>query len=102
MKKRENNVKALTPVQEQAIRKNIFRAAHGAITNWSTFNWHRTNGVADAHVAHSSQAFCISVWGTIASDEGKAVRKTLIHSLNDDLLREALESHKAELYLKLE
>ncbi len=100
--KREKKVAPLTRDQEQAIRKNIFRTAHGAITDWSTFKWHRTNGVPDTHVPHSSQAFCISVWGTVASTQGAVVRKTLSCLLKDDRFARAVESYEAELPLELE
>jgi hypothetical protein len=102
MKSPDNSIGTITAEQEQAIRKNIFRAAHSAIRDWSTFKWHRTKGVPDAHVPHSSQAFCISVWGTVASPQGAAVRKTLNGLLNDDLIGKALESYKEGLPLELE
>jgi hypothetical protein len=102
MKKGKKKVAPLTPDQEQAIRKNIFCAAHGAITDWSTFKWHRTNNVPDAHVPHSSQAFCISVWGTVASAQGGVVRKALNCLLTDSLLEKAVRSYKAGFPVELE
>jgi hypothetical protein len=92
---------SMTPFEEQAVRDNIFSAAHGAIANWKTFKWHCSERV-DAHVPHSSQAFCISVWGTFASQQGRVVRDVVASVLQDALFLEVLEQYKTELPLVLE
>jgi hypothetical protein len=102
MQKRPTLVSALTPPHEQRIRDNIYSAAHDAITHWSTFKWHYTDGNADAHVPHSSQAFCISVWGTFASPRGNGVRKAVASILKDTLFQKALEPYDARVPLELE
>lgn len=95
-------VSAITETVQQSIRQNIFPAAHWAIPDWSAFRWHRTNGVPDSHVPHSSQAFCISVWGTFASTVGKAVRHAVVGLLQDPVFEEAVEGYDAELPFVLE
>jgi hypothetical protein len=48
------------------IEHNIFPAAHHACEPWETFPWHAGRGGAiDTHVAHSSQALAIDVFGTL-------------------------------------
>lgn len=48
------------------LEHNIFPAAHQACEPWETFPWHAGKGGAiDTHVAHSSQALAIDVFGTI-------------------------------------
>lgn len=71
----------------EPIRTNIHVGAHPAIGDWEGFRWHRYRGVPDTHVLHSSQAFCISVWGTIAQPEATAVRQVLASMVDDDLAR---------------
>jgi hypothetical protein len=97
-----NNAKPISPALQDAIRRNIFLAAHGEILDWATFKWHRTNGEADAHVPHSSQAFCISVWGTFASSEGKPVREVVTQLLCDAGFTKALHQYPLRLPAKLE
>jgi len=50
------------------LEHNIFPAAHQACEPWETFSWHR--GV---HVAHSSQALAIDVFGTIKTSSDRDV-----------------------------
>src|SRR5690242_16092776 len=92
----------ISEVAQLAIKENIFSAAHGAIENWGTFAWHCTNGEPDTHVANSSQAFCISVWGTFASARGVVVRSAVIGLLNDLAFTEAIRKYPAEVPLQFE
>jgi len=92
----------LTTVQKQHIQTNIYSAAHGAIADWDNFAWHYSNGAPDANVLHSSQAFCISVWGTFASPQGKVVRDVVASILQDSLLSKVLEQYDSGLPLELE
>jgi AcrR family transcriptional regulator len=92
----------LTTVQKQDIQTNIYSAAHGAIADWDNFAWHYSNRAPDACVLHSSQAFCISVWGTFASPRGKVVRDVVASILQDRLLCKVLEQHDSGLSLELE
>jgi len=46
------------------LEHNIFPAAHQACEPWETFSWHTS-----AHVAHSSQALAIDVFGTIKTSK---------------------------------
>jgi hypothetical protein len=55
------------------LEHNIFPAAHQACELWEKFPWH--NG---AHVAHSSQALAIDVFGTIKTS---ASRDTILDAL---------------------
>jgi hypothetical protein len=76
----------------QRIRANIFPSAHWAITDWRRFPWHRPTrgGPPDADQMNSSQAFCISVWGTLAGPDGLAVRRVVSEMLNEPGLATAL------------
>lgn len=65
-----------------AIAANIHSEAHWAIPDWDTFAWHRHRGTIQAHKPHSSQAFCVSVWGTLAHPGASDVRAVL-HNLLD-------------------
>jgi hypothetical protein len=48
------------------LARNLFPAAHQACEPWDTFPWHAgRGGTIDTHVAHSSQALAIDVFGTI-------------------------------------
>ena len=48
------------------LERNNFPAAHQACEPWEAFPWHAGRGGAiDTHVAHSSQALAIDVFGTI-------------------------------------
>lgn len=49
----------------EAIKANLFPAAHAAITDWYGFPWHRHKGVIQASKAGSSQALAIDIFGTI-------------------------------------
>ena len=61
-----------------AIRANVHDAAHVGIKDWEAYNWHRDkSGAPDTHVPHSSQAFCISVWGTLARPDAERARRAL-------------------------
>lgn len=63
-----------------AISANILETAHWAIPDWKTFPWHRHNGAIQAHKSHSSQAFCISVWGALAHPAANEARG-IVHLL---------------------
>jgi len=63
---------------EQATRTrlehNIFPAAHQACEPWETFPWHTGRGGAiNTHMAHSSQALAIDVFGTIKTSPDRDV-----------------------------
>lgn len=50
-----------------ALKANIYEAAHPAIDDWYAMDWHTDQSdVVDGDVPHSSQAFCMSVWGSLA------------------------------------
>ena len=75
------------PSNVAGIRENLFSSAHQSIPDWARFHWHRSrSGTADADLPTSSQAFCISTWGTAASKDGIGVRSALALVLKDDLL----------------
>jgi restriction endonuclease-like protein len=94
--------KSISPPLQEAIRQNIFPAARDHILDWATFKWHRTNGEPDSYLLHSSQAFCISVWGTFASSEGQAVRAVVTQLLKDTEFARAVQRYKAQLPAHLE
>jgi hypothetical protein len=83
--------------QQEAIRRNIFPAAHCQIADWANFKWHRY-----AHLPHSSQAFCISVWGTFACTKGRAVREVVSRLLRDAEFSRAVERYPARLPAQFE
>ena len=61
------------------LERNIFHAAHQACEPWDTFPWHTGRGGAiDTHVAHSSQALAIDVFGTIKTS---ADRDTILDAI---------------------
>jgi hypothetical protein len=48
------------------LRANLFADAHGAISDWGAFPWHRDRfGRIQAYKPHSSQALAIDVFGAI-------------------------------------
>lgn len=50
----------------KSVKANIHDRAHGAIDDWQELDWHSDgSGSTDCDVSHSSQAFCISVWGSL-------------------------------------
>ena len=56
------------------IEHNIFPAAHQACEPWERFPWHAGRGGAiDTHVAHSSQALVIDVFGTLKTSSDRDV-----------------------------
>ncbi len=59
------------------LERNIFPAAHQACEPWEKFSWHTS-----AHVAHSSQALAIDVFGTIKTS---ANRDAIIDALAQTL-----------------
>ncbi|MEO6202500.1 MAG: hypothetical protein ABIU05_13630 [Nitrospirales bacterium] len=65
------------------IEHNIFPHAHQACEPWETFPWHVDRGGAtDTHVAHSSQALAIDVFGTLKiSSECDGILDALATSL---------------------
>ena len=50
------------------LERNIFPAAHQACEPWEKFSWHTS-----AHVAHSSQALAIDVFGTIKTSASRDI-----------------------------
>ena len=61
------------------LEHNIFPAAHQACEPWEAFPWHAGRGGAiDTHVAHSSQALAIDVFGTIKTSTD---RDTILDAL---------------------
>ena len=55
----------MNQITRTRLERNIFPAAHQACEPWDTFPWHAGRGGAiDTHVAHSSQALAIDVFGT--------------------------------------
>jgi len=50
----------------ESLKANVHPRAHGAVADWEQIDWHRDQaGSIDSDVPHSSQAFCISVWGSL-------------------------------------
>ena len=74
-----------------AIQENIHPDAWWAIDDWERFPWHTSRGQPDGHVPHSSQAFCISVWGSIAHPESSAARLA-VAPLLDSAMGQAMSS----------
>jgi hypothetical protein len=65
------------------LEHNIFRAAHQACEPWEAFPWHTgRDGAIDTHVAHSSQALAIDVFGTIKTS---ADRDTILDALAQNI-----------------
>ncbi len=59
------------------LERNIFPAAHQACEPWEKFSWHTS-----AHVAHSSQALAIDVFGTIKTSANRdEIVDALVQSL---------------------
>jgi hypothetical protein len=62
----------------EAVRANLFHAAHSAIDDWDTFPWHSHKGIIQAYKVESSQALALDVFGTIkVSNDGQAVLRML-------------------------
>jgi len=69
--------------QRNAVASNLFPAAHAAIADWNSFDWHcDRSGRVQAHKVHSSQALALDVFGAIAmSDDRDAVMAILARQL---------------------
>lgn len=86
-----------------ALKGNIFPAAHRTIEDWDSFAWHvGSGGKIDTHLLNSSQAFCLSFWGTLATKEGRHARAEVARLLADDLLSKALTAVECDLALAFE
>ncbi|GBE23193.1 MAG TPA: hypothetical protein ENH00_13535 [Actinobacteria bacterium] len=76
----------------EAIRANIYPGAHWAINDWEQFPWHHDGkGKPDSDVAHSSQAFCISVWGALCHPDASELRRAtarLLKTVPGDVFEE--------------
>lgn len=84
----------------ERIRENIHPAAHWAIADWNEFSWHKdSKGAPDTFLLQSSQALCISIWGTIAHPDARQARSVLAGMLVDPLIAEAMTSDP-ELHLE--
>jgi hypothetical protein len=58
----------------EAVRANLFHAAHSAIDDWDTFPWHSHNGMIQTHKV---QALALDVFGTIkVGNDGRARRQS--------------------------
>ncbi len=81
------------PAKLAAVRENIFPTARALVRDWDTFRWHRNTFTkeVDADVPWSSQALCLSVWGTVASSEGADVRLAVGRACDDPLVAKAIE-----------
>lgn len=89
-----------TVEQIDLIRGNIHPDARGAVEDWGTFPWHRDrSGLPDSHLPHSSQAFCISVWGTMARGDAAGARSALGRVLGNAGISDTLAS-RPELRLE--
>ena len=79
--------------QVEKIRSNIFKDAWNSICDWQAFPWHLSrDGTPDSHLEHSSQAFCISVWGSMSGSVSRVLRTEigeLVESPVSDAFREA-------------
>jgi hypothetical protein len=88
---------------QSALKGNIFHAARRTINDWDSFAWHiGRNGNNDTHQKNSSQAFCLSFWGTLATVEGRHARAAVAQMFSDDFLRKALTSVDGDLALAFE
>lgn len=78
----------MAPGNLTAIRANIFEHAYGSICSWEDFPWHRSpyHPDPDADQLHSSQAFCISVWGTCAAPGAATVRQVIAEMIGAEEL----------------
>ena len=95
----EDDASAKLPSNVTGIQENLFPSAHQSIRDWTQFRWHRTrSGTATADLPTSSQAFCISAWGTAASQHGAGVRSALALVLNDELLSSRLTASEMGVF----
>jgi hypothetical protein len=70
-------------VTRTRLEHNIFSAAHQACEPWNDFPWHAgRDGSIDTHVAHSSQALAIDVFGTIKTSPD---RDTILDALAQNI-----------------
>ncbi len=93
------------PKNIENIRRNIFCEAYPSIGDWSTFPWHSSRNTqmgSDSDRLHSSQAFCISVWGTFAAQTGESVRSAVGKLVNDTGFSSAMEAAGGVIDLSLE
>src|SRR5205809_1834713 len=95
--KRGSPVQSITPEFEAKIRHNVFHAAHGVVHDWAKFKWR-----PDADLPHSSQAFCVSVWGTFLSSAGKVVRELVSRLLNDSAFTDAVQRYSSNIPAQFE
>ncbi len=91
----------MTEEKLTAVQNNIYSHAHWAVGGWDTFDWHKYRGVVDADVLWSSQALCISVWGSVASEDGATVRAAVADVIEDDAFHEALRAGVPALSLEM-
>ena len=58
----------------RALNDNLFPLSHGACEPWDEFPWHiGANREIDTHLAHSSQALAIDVFGAIQNSPSRDV-----------------------------
>jgi hypothetical protein len=95
------------PRRLQRVRENIYREAHHILRgDWDGFSWHRSgpkdDRVVDADVRWSSQALCMSVWGTAAAPGCADVRTAIARVCGDPAVARGLEGASAHLTFELE
>ena len=81
------NMKRIPEAKLTALESNIYSQAHWSVGDWHDFDWHKSqSGEVDSDVLQSSQAFCISVWGSLfrhsSSLDSSSIRKSA--DLDDD------------------
>lgn len=84
------------------MKLTVFEAAHQSILSWDDFPWHKTEKhlPPDADRPHSSQAFAISVWGTIQHPSAHGVRLAIAGLLGNRVIAAAMESIEPSIELE--
>lgn len=80
------------PAKLAAVRANLFPDAHALVRDWDTFPWHTRGREVDADVPWSSQAFCMSVWGTLPVDDARELRQLVGRLSGDPVVAGALDA----------
>jgi len=99
----QRSMSSLSNEANEALKDNIFHVAHRTIDDWDSFAWHvGRGGKTDTHQLNSSQAFCLSLWGTLATRAGRNDRAEVAHLIADDFLVKELMQVEGDLPLAFE
>lgn len=80
MEKRRPSGSRSLPLNRDAIARNLFPTAHGAVDPWEKFRWHLDrSGTCDTHLPHSSQALAIDYFGTLNAIDAQSRSAVLGH-----------------------